>query len=1198
MVNAQKSVKDRYNKLELREQILLRPDTYIGSIEQDSFKLWVRDEETDMNVFKSCSYVPGLYKIYDEIVVNAKDHTVRDETCTTIRVTINDKSGEITCFNDGNNGVPVEIHPTFKIWVPELIFGNLLTSENYDDSELKYVGGKNGFGAKLANIYSTKFTVEVFDAKNKKHYVQNFYDNMSRKEDPVIKVLKTGKSSYLKISFFPDFSRFNIKKIDDDTLMLFKKRVYDIAACTGNNIKVYLDEELINIKDFKEYIKMFFDDESKKIIYESPNPNWKVGAIFTPDGYQHISYVNGICTFSGGTHVNHVLDKIINHILKVINDKDKNIKVTPAQIKENITIFIDALIDKPSFNSQIKEEMTTKISNFDTRCELSDEFLKKFAKTGIVESVLEFAKLKEQSGLKKINGAKLQNIHVEKLDDAHWAGTKRSNECRLILTEGDSAKVFAISGLEEIGKERYGVFPLKGKPMNVRETAITKIKANEEIKNIITIMGLKFDKKYEDAKEISSLRYGGIVIIADQDLDGSHIKGLLINFIERFWPALVSHMDYDFIQTLPTPIVKVWLRTDKEKKNVKSFYTLSAYNTFMADKDSSKYYIKYYKGLGTFVKSEAVECFEDYDKKVITYTWDKKDNAGKITQDVETEHKKHPSYVAIDLAFSVTKRDPRKRWLEHYDKDDIIENSNRYITYSEFIHKDLKHFSFYDNARSIPSICDMFKPSTRKIMYSAFLRKKMLTEEIKVSQFAGYVSQISAYHHGEKSLEGAIIGLAQNFVGSNNVNFLKPNGEFGTRMLMGKDHASSRYIFTQISEITPLIYRPEDNCILKYLYDDGKRIEPENYIPIIPTILLNGGEGIGTGFSCTILPHYIMDIIANIRNMINKKPLKEMTPWFRGFNGLVNKLDKNSYETTGRLDYLNDTTIRITELPIGIATSKYMDFLKSILVKDPKSKEPDMFESVIENNNTGTIDIKIVFSDNVLSTLNKSGNLLKKLKLITKFSSANMHLHSCSGTLKKYNSVNEIFKEFYDFRLSAYVERKKVYLQILRDDLDIIKWKVKFLELYLEGKIILEKRKMDNVFEQLEKLKFPKFYTGKAAKGGKDDGDEDGDEDGDDNDEEDVKNKKKVKGSPSYNYLKMSIFSITEDKMQKLKEEFEIKSAVYKKYASTSVEEMWLAELAELEKKYPEWLIKDTDKPRKNKNKVGAKVPAKRTKKA
>lgn len=1215
---------DRYNKLELHEQIILRPDTYIGSITEDKVDYWIYNPEINKMVFKkNCTIVPGLYKIFDEIIVNAIDHTIRDITCTEIKITIDKKTGRITCYNNGDNGVPVDKHSSFKTWIPEMIFAHLLTSENYDDSKIRYVGGKNGFGAKLANIFSTNFDIEVFDSKNSKHYIQNCSNNMYKIDEPEIKVNKKLKHSFLKLSYIADFKKFKIKEYNDDMINLFYKRVYDIAACCANNplsnnVKVYLNDELINFKSFKDYVTMFFDDSNPiKIYSESPNDNWEVCAVFDPNGFKQISFVNGIWTIEGGSHVDHVLKKFTSYIIDAT--KDKNVKVTKQSIKDNITLFIRSLIDKPAFNSQIKEKLTSKLENFDTKCNLSEDFLKKFSKSGIIEEVLSFARFKEHSSLKKISGVKVKHINIPKLDDAHFAGTINAKKCRLILTEGDSAKTFAIAGLMEIKKDYFGVFPLKGKLLNVRELSPTKIQNNEEIKNIIDIIGLKFDKKYEDIKDISTLRYGGIVIIADQDLDGSHIKGLLINFIHYFWPSLLINSEFEFIQTLPTPIVKVWKKSDKKKINEIPFYTMSEFNNW--DEEQTKkgtrlqYETKYYKGLGTFKDAEALKCFSDYYDRIITYIWETeaKDEEDYVNTPIKKKGKKtvtdniDSSYKAITLAFSKENADLRKNWLENYDKDNILENSDQKISYYDFIHKDLKHFSFYDNTRSIPSICDMFKPSTRKIMYSAFLNKEMLHKEIKVAQFAGIVSQKSAYHHGEKSLEGAIIGLAQNFVGSNNINLLMPNGQFGSRLLMGKDHASSRYIMTQISSITPYIYRAEDECILKYQYDGKLRIEPDNYIPILPMILINGGEGIGTGFSTKILPYNISDIITNIKNLINKKKLIEMVPWYRNFKGKIVKTDAVTYKILGSMEIDNSkpNTIFINELPVGTATTPYMDYIKSILIAcEEKEKEKKkgngnekhdnsdlIMEDIIENNGPNEIDIKIRFANNI-SGQSQKDLLLTKLKLVSTVKTSNMHLHSTEGRLKKYETVNDILIEFFNYRLKKYAERKEKYLRELKYYLDITKWKIKFIEMYLNKEIILYKKTKIQVYEQLEKFKFPKFYAD-HKKNYSDEIvlDDEDDEENKDNTEIDSKVKKNI---PTYSYLNMNIFVLTIDEMEKLKKTLDEREAEYEKYKNTPIEDIWLSEVEELEKKYKIWLEEESEiESASSKNKNGTKVRGK-----
>jgi len=1731
------TIEETYQKMTPHEHVLALPDTYIGGIEEDVHRMWVYDQENNKMIAKDIKYVPGLYKIFDEILVNARDHSVRDKTCNVIKITINQDTGEITCYNNGKNGIPVAIHKEYNIYVPELIFGVLLTSGNYKQTG-KIVGGKNGvggtclapetliplwngkikradeltlddkligdngtirnikkiirgtgqmyeisqtngdsykvnynhiltlympnhklifwdykqgwavlwwnndtksinkktvkvnnnslnaqqiikefcktipdcnifdiciqdyiklntftknmlkgirgecvqwnkqdipmdpylFGISLgtqknnekyipenyiindsetrlnvlagiidsndcnyytnnnveiyihkyneqlindimllirslgfhcsfttkdnfrryinivgnikaipikhsknkheniniyasrstgqikiknanngdyigieiddnhrfvmndftvthncANIYSTNFYIEVVDSARKLKYTQNFYDNMYKKEKPTItKLTKTNIKSYVMVKFIPDFKRFGITNLSDDHIALFQKRVYDIAACTDKKIKVYLNNKLINISSFEDYIKMFYDNETTdsennkiNVVFEEANTRWRVAAIYDPNnGYRHISYVNGICTFQGGSHVNHVMDQILKNVNEFIQKKHKGIKIKNAHIKDNLTIFIDSVIEDPSFSSQTKEFLTNKVASFGSRCDLSDIFINKLIKTGIVEEVVNFAKIKALVELKKTDGKKTKSVKgLVKLKDAHWAGTRKSKYCRLILTEGDSAKTFAIAGTEIIGRDKYGVFPLKGKMLNVRDASPKQLINNEEIKNIKHIIGLKQNKKYDD---ISELRYGGIIILTDQDsvtadtplllkfkdiiniktidnlstqweknnngkeysycnyqvwtdkgwtninkiirhkvtkkifrvltdtgvvdvtedhsllnfnnekispkqceigtlllhsfpntknyniptnideneaylaglcynkknnknipieilngsanirqhffngfydsykcsvnrngsilfdiygkihaqeiyflcrslgfivsinfklekpdiytlvinvinkesqqlhpykikkifdlgiqtqyvydletenhhfqagvgqiivhnTDGSHIKGLLINFVQFFWPSLIKKDG--FIQSMATPIIKVWKGTDKKKQNPLIFYTQSEYLNWKEINKNNNWIIKYYKGLGTSKPEEAKECFIDFEKKLISYVWDNvnnKNNKNELPNSDDDFDKSSNSYKSITLAFAKNRANDRKQWLLNYDKNEYIENDLKLITYSDFIHKDLKHFSFYDVQRSIPSMCDGFKPSQRKILFGAFLRG-IFKKEIKVVQLAGFISDKAAYHHGEESLHGAIVGMAQDFIGANNINLLLPNGNFGDREQGGKNYSSPRYIYTQLNELTPLIFRKEDECIYNYIDDDGMKVEPIHYAPIVPMILINGCSGIGTGFSTKIPCFNPTNIINNIKRLLNKQEPKFMYPWYKGFKGKITKLNDDTFQTAGIYEIIDNQTIIIQELPIGVWTETYISMLDNMVSDDPKNpKRGQIIKNYQDDSCGNNIDIKIVFLQGMLQKLLKNNNLATTMKLHKTIRISNMHLHIANGQIKKYSKINDILYDYFNHRLLIYDIRKKYHLQILKHELDIIKWKIKFLEYVITGKIIFfEKvgnkrvaKKETELINKLEQLKFPKMIIN-FNPNTKDD-------------------------NISYDYLtKMQIISLTEEKLDNMKKLFEEKLVNYETYKNTDIEQLWLTELQQFEKLYLIWL--------------------------
>jgi len=1057
-------VDNKYKKHELRTHIYSRPSMYIGSIEPNTIETFVVDNSNKI-VKKQITYIPGLFKIFDEAIVNAIDHSVRTKTdanpVKNIKVLLNKATGVIEIFNDGI-GIEVLKHGEYGIYIPELIFGELLTSSNYNDDVIRTVGGVNGLGIKLANIFSKEFTIETVDHIRKKLYKQTFRNNLTVKEEPEIKTCQ--RKPYTKITFLPDYEKFGLKEMTDDMYELFKKRVYDVSACTNASVNVYLNDIKIPIKDFEKYVDLYLDTKTKQPrFYEMPNERWEIiVAVNTTGVFEQMSFVNGINTIRGGKHVDYITNAITKKITEMVLAKKKK-TIRPQQIKDNIFVFIKSVIENPSFDSQTKETLTTLTAKFGSKCELSDKFYEKLYKSGIIEQALSANEIIEQKKLTKTDGKKINKIIVPKLDDANYAGTKDSKNCTLILTEGDSAKSTAIAGLSIIGRDYYGVFPLRGKIMNVKDVSYQKITDNAEITALKKILGLEQNKDYTN--DINSLRYGRIMIMTDQDHDGSHIKGLLFNVFETLWTSLYKHNG--FITSMLTPIIKA---THTTKKDVISFYNLSDYekwNETIQNKNHWK--IKYYKGLGTSTDEEAKGYFKEMKKITYKYT----ENSNEF----------------INLAFNKKRADDRKEWLAKYDKTNVLDYTEEEITFETFINKDLIHFSNRNLERSIPNIMDGLKESTRKILF-ACLKRRLYTNEIKVAQLAGNVSEITAYHHGENSLQEAIIGLAQIFVGTNNINLLVPNGQFGTRIQGGEDASSPRYIYTCLSKLTRLLFREQDNNILNYLNDDGIDIEPDYYLPIIPLILINGAIGIGTGYSTNVPqfnPEEIIQIYLGILNEIKstignvlckediektiehvkKTEIKEIKPFYLGFKGTIYKNDKGIYNSKGCYNWKNDTTVEITELPVGTWTENYKEFLEEQITKNnPNIKS---FESHYTSKNVRfviTLNEKLE-DDKFLSEFNLTSS--KNLSL------NNLHLFTTRGNIKKYANVNEIIKEWFYTRIYKYQERKENQIENMEKEYLIISSKIRFILDVINGAIIIMNRKHTDVVEQLEKLEYYKY---------------------------------------------------------------------------------------------------------------------------
>ena len=1111
----------KYQQKTDKAHILDNPDTYIGSVEHIDSHVWIFDDESNKIIEKNINYIPGLFKLFDEGIVNCRDHAIRMATnpdasqVSYIDVSILD--GTITMTNDGN-GIDIAKHPESGIWIPEMIFGHLRTSTNYDKTEKKIVGGKNGFGFKLVLIWSVMGTVETVDHTRGLKYTQTFRQNLDIIEPPVITKCK-GKP-YTKITFHPDYARLGIPALTSDMIALFKKRVYDISAVTDKSLKVRYNGEILPTKNFQQYIDLYIGNKDATArVYEETDPRWEYAVAISPSHeFIQISFVNGIHTCKGGKHVEFILNQITRKMVDFI-EKKKKIKVNANSIKEQLVLFVRCDIENPAFDSQTKDFMNTPVAKFGSSCTVSDKFIEKVAKMGVMDAACAINDIKEHKAAKKMDGSKTKNIRgIPKLMDANMAGTDKSRQCILILCEGDSAKAGIVSGLSSEDRNNIGVYPLKGKVMNVRGELTKRISENKEITEIKQILGLEKGKQYLSMDDIAtSLRYGKVLFLTDQDADGSHIKGLCVNLFQSEWSSLIRIPG--FIGFMNTPILKA-----RCGQNELLFYNDGEYNLWKtANNEGAGWNVKYYKGLGTSTGKEFKEYFEH--KKIVNFTY-----AGDQSDD------------AIDMVFNKKRADDRKGWLEKYDRESYVDTSNEDITYEEFVHKELIHFSKYDCDRSIPNLMDGLKISLRKILFAAF--KKNLTNEIKVAQFTGYVSEHSCYHHGEASLNQAIVGLAQNFVGSNNINLLVPSGQFGTRMQGGKDSASERYIFTQLTRITRCLFPQADDAVLTYLNDDGFQVEPTWYAPIIPMVLVNGSKGIGTGFSTEIMSYNPLNIIAYLKCKLREQDASHIRfmPYYEGFNGTIVQVSESKYLFKGRYEHVGADKIRVTELPVGFWTQDFKEMLEemteSTLDKTGKKVAP-LIRDYDDMSKDTTVDFVVTFPKDRLAELESNGSehgngVEKLLKLCSTSSTTNMHLFNEKDKLKKYANVPEIIDDYYKTRLELYGIRKLHLMDVLDRDLLVLSNKARYIQEILNDTIDLRRKRKEQVIEIL----CSKEYS-------------------------------IVDGDAEYKYLtKMSMDSVTEENVAKIMNERDKKAGELEAIKSKPIVVMWEEELVSLESEY------------------------------
>ena len=1103
---------EEYEEKDLRTHIYETTDTYAGSDQMIKAPLATMKEGDTTIKITETDYIPVIYKMFDEIIVNARDQRERLKDrkdaiqLTEIKVSIDKEKGIVSIYNNGDS-IRIEKHSS-GLYNPHLIFGRLLTSGNYKKGEKRTVGGKNGYGAKIVNIFSDEFNVEIIDRSTKKKFVQTFTNNMINFTEPII--TKSTAKPYTKVTWKTDFNRFGIDGFSDDMVSLMKRRVNDIAGITDNKVSVYYNGKKLNIKSFKDYIELYPTTSIKT--YDKLSERWELGiTVSSNDKFEQISFVNGISTPNGGIHVDTVTKIISSLVVKYIKKKHKK-DVQEKYVKNYLSIYLNCVIENPSFDSQAKERLITPKSKFGSQPEINEKMIKKACDSGLSEKVMQFSDFKENSLTKKTDGKKKNKLRdIPKLDDANWAGTRKSHLCTLIITEGYSAKSMAIAGLSVVGRDQYGVFPLKGKVLNVRDANPKQIIGNSEITNIKKILGLESTKKYKDVK---TLRYGKVMIMTDQDHDGSHIKGLILNLFHSQWPEL---LELNYINCMITPIIKATYG-----KNVKSFYTLTEYHEWM-EKTNKKCSIKYYKGLGTSTSKEAKEYFKDL--KINQYVVDEKTNE------------------SMNLAFSKKEADLRKKWLKSYNEEEILDFNCQETKVTDMINKELKHFSNADNARSIGSCIDGLKVSQRKILFSCFKRK--LYNEIRVAQLSGYVSENAAYHHGEASLQGAIIGMAQTFVGANNINLLEPNGQFGTRLHGGSDSASPRYIHTQLNPIIDTLYPSSDFPLLDYINDDGQMVEPKWYCPILPMVLINGMIGIGTGFSTTIPQFNPLDCSKNIKRKLNGDPYLAMKPYYKGFKGKVIKNVQKGitkFITKGKYT-IEDDKIIITELPIGKWTHDFKEFIEKTIQME------NSWILDYENHSTDeTVKFIVKVDDEVLfdNTYKKDDVIEDKFKLTSSKSLSNLHLYNKDGVIHKYDTIYQIIDEHYYTRYSMYQKRKEYDINKLENEIKYLNAKMMFINYVIDEKIIVYKQPKASIIDSLRSFNFP-FYESTII----------------------LEYDEGVEVTNQYNYLlNLPIHSFTLEKVQELEDEISKRDQELEILSNTSIKDMWIQELEAFEEQY------------------------------
>ena len=852
---------------------------------------------------------------------------------------------------------------------------------------------------------------------------------MVKMHEATVKKASKSKPQGTTVSFIPDLKRFGMDKLDDDIVAVIKRRVVDFAATTG--MRTTFNGQRINVKNFRDYVRLYVDD-SRVFVYEMGR--WQVALCPSTEGFQHISFVNNIFTGRGGTHVKEVLGPFEKYIVDEIKKRRNGLtgKVSSRMIREHCMLFVNCLIENPAFDTQTKMYLTLNPKKFGSEFEFDKSAMKKIASSGILDSLEEALLQKSQKALSKYDGKKKNKIHgIPKLDDANWAGTKKSPDCTLILTEGDSAKALAVAGLSVVGRNAFGVFPLKGKLINASKKK-TQVLVNTEVQNLVKILGLKVGHVYTSTQE---LRYGHVMIMADQDVDGSHIKGLLIHLFQTLWPSLLKIGR--FMQQFITPIIRVSKRNES-----KDFFSTGSFNSWKDEVGKEiglSYKVKYYKGLGTSTSKDARDYFTNLDKHRLEF-------AESTVDDIER----------LEVAFG-NDSTPRKDWINNYIESGLNANPqwNGKIKYKDFVNDELVIYAWDSVLRSVPSIYDGLKPGQRKVIYAML---NITDKERKVSQLMGIVSEQTNYHHGEASLGQSIIRMAQTFCGKNNLNLLKPNGQFGSRAAGGSDCADARYIFTQLDPVAKALFRAEDNILLERVMEDGLESECKNFYPVLPLVLINGSQGIAMGWRCLIPPHDPHQLVQAITDMLDGKFCPKLHVHYKGYNGKVNEVEKGKVRVDGIITRTDIKELTITELPVGTWTQDYVVFLEALL-QNGKINHYQQFhtEHVVKFVITTTDEIAGMEEEKLFT-------LFKLRKELT----SSLVLFDTSGALRTYSSTEDICSDFFIARLSLYEQRRLKVIELSEADIIGKENVIRFIQAINDDRIIVRDVEVATVEEQLQ----------------------------------------------------------------------------------------------------------------------------------
>jgi DNA topoisomerase-2 len=1042
---------EQFQTLSEIQHILQRPDMYVGTIQRtqrESFCLTLDEKGKPRIRMCNIMHPEAQEQIFLEALGNAADNVWRSREEFTppldpIRIEVLLDVMRLTVKNYGAT-IPVAQDEQGH-WIPHRVFSHLRTGSNFNDGKKRLYIGKNGLGIKLSGIFSLVFSVECADPARGLLYKETWTNNMTQSQCEIVPYNGIG---YTQVSYSPDFARFGASQFDEETFQLYAARCAEVAYTC--QIPVIFNGQEFDLKNVFDYAGLFFPiTKSNAISYTDPEGTYEICLVDSPGEAVCASFVNGIITKQGGVHVDAAYSVIVAKTVALLGKAAEGVSITKRDMVSHVSVFLNCRLNQPGFKSQAKEYLTKPTPKID----IPDDVMKNVKRWKLMEQMVAIIEQKQKAKLKKTDGKKTRRAKSERIRDANFAGGPRAHEATGILCEGDSAEGYINVWIDQVpdrqGRDYFGSLPLHGKILNILNAEFLQMFENDDLKLIKEMFGLEEDVNYMIEALLRRLRYGTVLIVTDPDTDGKHILGLVMVFFMFKFPGLIYHHRIKFLRI---PV----LRVSKGGSHL-AFFTTASYNEWRATvPDPDGWYHEYFKGLGS---SEEKHVIEDFQRpKVVTFHADEK------------------AMERTLMAFHKTKADERKIWLSDWFNREVL-NVEHYemMPISIFLDHEMIEYSLESIERSIPDAIDGFKESQRKVFFAVLKRLggKKKTEKVNVSQVANHAADITAYKHGPKSLSETIIGMAYDFVGSNNMSYLVPRGMLGTRHKGGKDAAADRYPSISIPWWFEYMYRKEDAGLLKHVVEEGKKREVECYYPILPTHTINGQKGVGTGWSTSIPNHNPLDIAfwfqqRLLQELLPYNPLDPnsvkyelpiLRPWYKGFRGQI-VLRQSGFYTEGHFYTLNGDII-IDELPIGTWNVDYIKFLRKMedegMIEDYKdqcSKEGPRF---------------------LIKGYKDGQPTLRKLNLISQHSYKNMTVlyKNPRGYYPKiYSALNDLLEDFFRIRLGKYEERKAYQLAKIQEKITELIERLRFINAVNEGQIVVHRRSKKLVLEDMTRIGF------------------------------------------------------------------------------------------------------------------------------